>query len=275
MSRRPAPPRVFKRLKPLLGTYVEVAADRPEVLSSAFVAIEKVHRLLSFQEFSSDLSRLNRSEGEWIELDPLSVRVLKHALKLTQESRGAFNCTVGGRMVELGVLPNPVAGRKPLPVGSAGDLAIRGNRARLKRPLYVTLDGIAKGFAVDLAVQQMKASGARFGWVNAGGDLRAFGKMTVPVSRRELGGELRLLGGLRQAAMASSRVGTERDPRFPGRIVSSLPQERRYPRSLAPGVWSVIARTARRADALTKVAAVTRPERRAALIRRLGGELIQ
>jgi FAD:protein FMN transferase len=142
--------------------------------------------------------------------------------------------------------------------------------ARLLRPVRLTLDGIAKGYAVDLAVQCLRQHGVRQGWVNAGGDLRAFGEFTLPVHRRESDGSLRSLGGLRQAALASSWVQPAQghDPDFPALLVGPADQQPR------PGVFSVVARTAWRADALTKVAAACPPPHRAALLQRLGGALI-
>jgi len=64
-------------------------------------------------------------------------------------------------------------------------------------------------------------------------------------------------------------VRPEPDPRFPGWIVAGaagMPQ---------PGTWSVIAGTAARADALTKVAGLAPPHDRALAVRRLGGELFR
>ena len=58
------------------------------------------------------------------------------------------------------------------------------------------------------------------------------------------------------------------DPDFPGCLIGPLgnpPQ---------PGVWTVLARTACRADALTKVAACAAPADREALVAALGGRLL-
>ena len=46
---------------------------------------------------------------------------------------------------------------------------------RFRRPLWIDLGGIAKGYAVDCAVAQLWAQGASRGCVNAGGDLRVLG----------------------------------------------------------------------------------------------------
>jgi thiamine biosynthesis lipoprotein len=136
------------------------------------------------------------------------------------------------------------------------------------RPVRITLDGIAKGYAVDCAVRALKQCRVPAAWVNAGGDIRAYGPLTLPVFRRDGDGSLRQLGGLRDAAIATSEVRTRADARFPGTIVASegVP--------VHAGTWTVLAHTAWRADALTKVAALAQPALRASLLARLGGALV-
>jgi thiamine biosynthesis lipoprotein len=56
----------MRRARPLLGTFAEVEAlglvePAPErAVAYAFEAIERVHRLMSFHDPDSDISRLNR-----------------------------------------------------------------------------------------------------------------------------------------------------------------------------------------------------------------------
>lgn len=258
-------------MKPLLGTFVEIGVDRSNGqvdagIDAGFAAIEKVHELASFQDPDSQLSLLNRAQGQEVGLHPLLLRLLRLSRAMTSASRGLFNCTVGGALVRRGILPDHGFERDLADSGTAADLVLGRDRARLTNRIAVTLDGLGKGFAVDLAVAAMKRRGVQAGWVNAGGDVRAFGEMTLPIYRREMDGKPRTLGGLRNSAIATSRVG-EHDPRFPGHIVSggsSTPK---------PGVWSVVAPTAWRADALTKVASLAQGNRREAILADLKGIL--
>ena len=84
-------------------------------------------------------------------------------------------------------------------------------------------------------------------------------------------GSHRSLGRLRDAALATSAVtdsaGADRAA-FPGHIIGK-PGMR-----LRPGIFTVLARRAWRADALTKVAACTPAARRAQTVARLGGHLV-
>ena len=260
-----------RRMRPLLGTFVEIgfqaaSGDQAAALG-AFAAIEEVQRRLSFQDPDSELSTLNRCPGAFLRLSPLSIRVLRLARAMTLVSGGLFNCTLGGTLVRQGVLPDHDSAAM-LDAGTASDIEIRGPEVRLKRPVRLTLDGIAKGYAVDLAIRALRRHGVAAGWVNAGGDLRVFGPLTLPVHRREADGALRYLGGLREAAIATSAVQPRQEPSFPGLIVNPAGGP------VTAGVWSVLARYAWRADALTKVAALASEWARASLLSRLGGQLV-
>jgi FAD:protein FMN transferase len=259
-----------KRMRPLLGTFVEIGVSvghlPEEAINAGFDAVAEVQALMSFHDQNSDLSKLNLAGGLAITLQPHSIRVLRLARAMTLLSGGLFNCTVGGALVRMGVLPDH--GRENvLDIGVAEDIELKGSKVRLRRNVLVTLDGIAKGYAIDCAVKAMKSYGAKAGWVNAGGDLRAFGELVLPVQRREVDGRYSALGGLHDAAIASTSVRLMHDKSFPAWIFS----ENRSPEL---GTWSVMARQAWRADALTKVACLANPHERNQLIERLGGKLV-
>lgn len=259
------------RQRASLGTFVEIGAvaapgaDPDRAIDAAFASIDQVQRLMSFHERDSDLSRLNAAGGLSLTLDPTTVRVLRLAKAMMQASGGLFDCTVGAQLVARGRLPNP--GVTATLSGQADDIVIQGNNVRLKAPVLVTLDGIAKGYAVDCAIEVLRAQSCRGGYVNAGGDLRVFGPWALPVHRRELDGSLRGLGALQNGALATSSLGQEPD-RFPGLIVGS---------NDAPpsGIFSVLSRRAWRADALTKVAVLTPADHRAEAVARLGGHYVE
>ena len=258
-----------RRARPLLGTFVEIAvagdtAEANKMIDAGFTVIETMHRLASFQDPGSELSKVNRAGGTEIEIHPLLARVLRLAAAMTRASGGLFNATLGGALVGRGVLPDHGFG-EAAPFGSADDIEVKSNRARLKNCVLVTLDGIAKGFAVDLAIRALKHEGVPAGWINAGGDLRVFGDMEIPVHRRGEDGRTLQIGHLRDGAIATSEISREANPRFPGCIMEAgygTPQA---------GVWSVVASTAWRADALTKVAALAPAAQRTEIITNLQG----
>ncbi len=273
-----------RRARIALGTLVEVGALPGRTgcvqaaLAAALEAIDLAQRLWSFHDADSELSRLNARPGEWIVVSRHTLRLLRLAVALMRRSGGRFDITVGGWLVQMGVLPDHAvaAGGPPALIrGEAADIEFSpGRRIRLRRPVRLTLDGIAKGFAVDMAIAALRRGGCRAGWVNAGGDLRVFGPLDLPVQLRGPDDRPTPLGGLRDGAMASSVVvaGPNRYvARFPGCIVGPAAT----PDRTEPGTWTVLARSAWRADALTKVAANTPAAERRAAIERLGGRLLQ
>jgi thiamine biosynthesis lipoprotein len=266
-----------RRLRPGLGTLVEVGAFGSGIepaIEAAFAAIALAEARWSFHRPSSELSQLNARPGVWVPLSRPTTRLLRLARALARASGHRFDCTVGGLLVAAGALPRHGDGAL-LARGDAGDIEVRLRHARLRRPVRLTLDGIAKGYAVDLAVEALRTRGAYAGWVNAGGDLSVFGDFALPLHRRAADGRLEALGALRDAAVATSAV--------TGAARAHRQQRQRFPACLvgpagphaAPGVWTVLARRAWRADALTKVAAAWPSAQAGARVAALGGRLVE
>lgn len=171
----------LQRTQPLLGTFVCIRVAEHGVLarmalSAAFDAVARIHRSMSFHDPDSSLSRLNReAQHEPQPVDPDLARVLRASLALSQASDGSFDPTVAWHLVQRGHLPSPSA-KEVDPLASWRDVRLlRDGRVHYRRPLWLDLGGIAKGYAVDRAVRALRHHGMRAGTVNAGGDLRVFG----------------------------------------------------------------------------------------------------
>jgi thiamine biosynthesis lipoprotein len=175
----------IRRARPLLGTFVEIevaGADAEEMqpaVNAAFQAIADIHRLLSFHEPDSDVSRLNREAG----LRPIGVhawtfRVLEAAVEMHRRSRGIFDVTVAPTLQAMGLLPRLNDDASIATEARSFDAIelLPGQSVRFRQAgVRIDLGGIAKGFAVDRAVQVLRGFGISRGLVNAGGDLAAFG----------------------------------------------------------------------------------------------------
>jgi thiamine biosynthesis lipoprotein len=181
-----------RRTQPWLGTLVEITiADTLDdatlnlAFGHAFDAIAAVHGLMSFHDPESDVSRINRAvPGAVLDIDPRTAVVLAAALALARQSDGLFNPFCAPRLVEWAYLPVPA---EPAPTWNAPSsaLALDGCRVMKQAPAWIDLGGIAKGYAVDLAVKALQNCGMRSGCVNAGGDLRVFGPDAWPVQLRD------------------------------------------------------------------------------------------
>nr|WP_283165647.1 FAD:protein FMN transferase [Shewanella litorisediminis] len=261
----------MRRAKPMLGTLTDIRitapghADVKVAMTDAFRLMSEIDTSLSFHRPMSALSSLNASPMQWTDMGRHGARILWLAKALGRLSDNRFNVTLGGALVTVGALPCHTEADF-LPCGSWEDIEIKGTRARLKRPVLVTLDGIAKGYAVDMAVSCLKRSGVRAGSVNAGGDLKVFGEYGIKVLLRNSQGFTDTLW-LKNAALASSRLGGGPDARFPSLIICQDAPPENSPQT--ESLLSVIAPFAWRADALTKVLASATPD----MVTRLGGHI--
>ncbi len=263
-----------KRVRPLLGTLVEIDLKDPRPLgpldnaiSAAFDAIADVDRLMSFHRADSDLSRLNRARpGDFVSIDPLTLAVLRASNDLFDASDGAFDLRCGQALVDWDFLP-PVsrspAGRAN---GAASPIEFSGDRVRKTGAWTLDLGGIAKGFAVDRAVAVLEERGVRAGLVNAGGDLRAFGAERWNVAVRHPRFPSRPLSCLSLAfgAVATSGVYFSRT-RVGKRWVSPLVRVHDGAPFLKAHSVTVLSESCMMADALTKVVSLA-PARAAAVL---------
>ncbi len=261
---------IVKRMKPLLGTYVEIGFvdnnNQSNAFNGAFSCIKNIQTQMSFHNTESTLSKLNHSQGEWIELPKESIEVLSYAKQLFIDTEGLFNCTLGGHLVQNNKIPNHF--NDPfIPVGSGHDIEISLDKARLLNPVIITLDGIAKGYAVDQAIESLIKIGISAGWVNAGGDIRVFGDLKIPIHQRH-DRELSPLIELSNQALATSQVSQKNPTDFPGYIIDN---QGKQPKDC---IISVMAAEAWLADALTKVLALTPAEQRQALAQRFSATYI-
>ncbi len=176
----------LRRAKPLLGTFVEIelaGAAKSEMnaaMDAAFEAVARVHRLMSFHERDSDVSRLNRDACHRpVGVHAWTFQVLEAAVEMHQRSNGIFDVGVAPVLQASGLLPG-LHGGAPITDGARAFDTIElldGQTVRFRHAdVRIDLGGIAKGFAVDRAIEVLRGSGASSGLVNAGGDLAVFGQ---------------------------------------------------------------------------------------------------
>jgi thiamine biosynthesis lipoprotein len=257
----------LRRARPLLGTLVEIRAAAPwpaprlhAALDAAFAAVERVQGLMSFHDAASELSMLNREA--WRRSMPVSAEtwdVLAEALELSRLSGGAFDISVAPSLEAWGYLP--AAAAPVVPGADWNDIELLpGERVRYTRPLRIDLGGIAKGHAVDRAIEVLRRAGVDSAVVNAGGDLRVFGAaqpvhLRHPLDPVASGHELQL----RDEALATSAAYFSRR-RIDALEVSPLLDPRSRSPYVGTGSVSVCAPDCRSADALTKVVLFAPPE---------------
>lgn len=164
----------IQRVRPVLGTLVaiEVTANSEHLgltaIDSAFQAIERVGTLMHPTTGGGDVARVCATPlGTSVAIDEWTYAVLALAQALHISTDRVFDpCAPDrpGRMSDL-------------------DLSTR-NAVTCRANVAIDLGGIAKGFAVDRAIDALSAHGCTAGLVNAGGDVRVFGKTPSVITVR-------------------------------------------------------------------------------------------
>ncbi len=254
----------IRRARPLLGTFVEIevaGAGKSEMnaaIDAAFEAVASVHRLMSFHDPDSDVGRLNReARVRPVRVHAWTFRVLEAAVELHRRSNGIFDISVAAALQAMGLLPRPsedVAVDTEARSVDAIEL-LEGQMVRFRDAnVRIDLGGIAKGFAVDAALEVLRGLGATSGIVNAGGDLCAFGAEPQTVHIRHPRDPRRLACSIKVADEALASTARRFDPFQSVNTTGSaiIDPGSRKPAHAVDGA-TVRAPSCMMADALTKI----------------------
>ena len=130
---------------------------------------------------SSDISRLNLSEGQPTKVHPDTLTLVQYLVTAHELTHGAFNPTLLPALVSLGyassmrdssmttLLPRLLQMSEPL-----SNTMVDEEACVVQLPVGITLDpgGLGKGLAADIVATELIAKGASGACVNVGGDLR-------------------------------------------------------------------------------------------------------
>ena len=171
-----------------MGTVVRVALFLDEkrarpLFERAWGLIDRLDSTLTHHGGASEVVRLHgAAPGQPVDLSEELEQVLSPALELARRTDGAFDPVLGA-LTKLWGFPEA---RRPPPraaidsaLASCGYGHVRLDRGRLilDRPgLRLDLGGAAKGHVVDRTVALLQSAGVAAGVVEAGGDLRFWGR---------------------------------------------------------------------------------------------------
>jgi len=174
----------LKRSQMIMGTMVEITVIPPDeqAIEAAFEEMKKVDALMSTYKENSEVSILNR-EGE-NHLSAETLQVIREAINFSEITGGAFDITcrplinLWKKAKKEKVIPSPQEIKEALSLVGYEKIKIlpEGDVVRFKQKgMQIDLGGIAKGYAVDRAIETLRKNGIRRALVNAGGDLYALG----------------------------------------------------------------------------------------------------
>ncbi|HXZ94463.1 MAG TPA: FAD:protein FMN transferase, partial [Dehalococcoidia bacterium] len=272
---------VIKDVQNVLGTFVTITVAHPDVdegigaLRAAFDEIYRIQDLMSVHKQSSEVGVLNR-EGFCEGISSDTKYVIQRAKDFSELSGGAFDISVLPvlKLLEESAhkskVPADTEISERLELVNYTNIIIEDRKISFRKAgMGITLAGVAKGYAVDNAIETLRRGNIRHALVNAGGDIRSLGGKTETMPWK--------------AAI--------RDPRNKTRIVTvvelydqAIATSGTYQRSFndminpktgrpAQGVLSstVIAEKALDADALATCMFILGAEKRIELLGRLNG----
>lgn len=176
-----------EKTRELMGTFVKITVidcDREKAekaVNLAFKEMERVEEVMSEYQNESEVSLLNK-KGEVNASEEL-IYIINQSLYYSNLSGGAFDITVkpildlySDSFENKGRAPTEKEINHTLQLVDYHKIKLKGNKVKfLQEGMKITLGGIAKGYAIDQAIEILKKNGIENALVNAGGDVRAMG----------------------------------------------------------------------------------------------------
>jgi len=276
----------------VMGTFAQVtvvAASEEQAhsfITAAFAEMDKVNRIMNDWDPNSEISQLTQTAyPEPKVVSPELFEVIAASVEYSKLSDGAFDNTVGPetqlwrQMQKTGQRPSPealTAARAKVgyekvtlnPAEKTVQFAVAG--------MKLDVGAIAKGYAVDIAMEAMRTQGAVAGMVDLGGNVRCFGPGPAGgnwyIGLRDPRHTEKTLIKLRLNEMAVATSGDyERYAVVDGQPQSHIlnPKTSESVKELAS--VTIIAPTAMQADALSTAVSVLGKEKGLALIEKIPG----
>lgn len=174
---------------PQMGTLFQIIVPTADsnfarqATNLAFARIDSLNQIFSDYQENSEISRLSKTAGTdaWVKVSPDMWRLLRIAQKISRQSNGAFDITIGAltkvwrKAFRQSQFPTNAEIAKAKHTVDYRSLRMNGLSHKVKLLLPDTrLDagGIAKGYAVDAAMKVLRKAGIRSALVAGGGDVR-------------------------------------------------------------------------------------------------------
>ena len=168
----------------VFGTYGFLAVRRPGALDAALAltreVVAEVDATCSRFRADSDLSRVNRRPGEWVDAHPLLVEAVRAAYDAASCSDGLVDPLLGRPLVTLGYDRDfgQLVERDRAPVlatptpGAWRQIETADDRVRIPAGTALDLGATAKAWAADLVASLIERELGEPAIVSLGGDLR-------------------------------------------------------------------------------------------------------
>ena len=179
----------FKEKNAIMGTEitVEIWHDKKQnaqqCVDNVFKEIWRIDALMSPFKKNSELTKVNNiAKDHAVVISTELFELLKKSIKFSKLSEGAFDITFSsiGYLYDYreGIQPTDEIIKKNLGAINYRNIQLNTEEHSVyfkKQGVRIDLGGIAKGYAVDNAIEILKSCGTEYGLVTAGGDSRILG----------------------------------------------------------------------------------------------------
>jgi len=176
----------------VMGTFAHIIAvahdsgTANKSIEAAFGQLHSIEELMSYHRDDSELAGINRNAfKEPVKISSQTFEVLQQAIEFSKLSDGAFDVTVGPLMDlwrkagEANTVPSDDKLAEARAKVGYEKVILDVNETTVRfavEGMKLDLGGIAKGYAIDKAIEAMQNCGATAGLVDVGGNIRCFGK---------------------------------------------------------------------------------------------------
>ncbi|MCE5287153.1 MAG: FAD:protein FMN transferase [Pelosinus sp.] len=182
-------PKPYTETQFLMDTVIEITAYGPQAeagVKEVFAEIKHLHDITNNFDENSEVSQISRQAGlTQVAVDPELVAIIKLSNQLSDKLDSVFDITIGPLTELWGVghkgefVPTQAEIDKACALVNYKLIQLDETNHTVFLPsagMKLDLGGIAKGYAVDRAIDILKSKGIKSALINAGGDVRVIGK---------------------------------------------------------------------------------------------------
>ena len=157
-----------------------------QCIDKAIIEIQRIEKLLTTFDEGSETNLINRNAGIMpVKVSAETFYLVRRSIKLSDLTQGAFDITYGSvdkRLwnfdTTMTSLPDPVIARRSVRLINYRNIILDNLNLTVflkEKGMRIGFGGIGKGYAADRARTLLQNEGVKDGFVNAAGDLTAWG----------------------------------------------------------------------------------------------------
>ena len=183
---------MHKRIVRLMGNRFEIcvcgddASWAEQCIDKAIIEIQRIEKLLTTFDEGSETNLINRNAGIMpVKVSAETFYLVRRSIKLSDLTQGAFDITYGSvdkRLwnfdTTMTSLPDPAIARRSVRLINYRNIILDNLNLTVflkEKGMRIGFGGIGKGYAADRARTLLQNEGVKDGFVNAAGDLTAWG----------------------------------------------------------------------------------------------------